>query len=101
TDAVKYKIADSASFIDQVRAFIRKQLHIGEKDKINFITLEDYMKSTGNKQSASVGDDRIAYLIAQGDIVDGKGSKDNIGSSKYVELLRKLREDDKVKAIVF
>src|SRR6185295_7159157 len=45
--------------------------------------------------------DKIAYLIAQGDIVDGKGDRDNIGSAKYIEQLRKLRDDDKVKAIVF
>lgn len=101
SDAVKYKIADSAWFNDQVRSFIRKQLKIGEKDKINFISMDDYMKTPGNKPSVSVDADKIAYLIAQGDIVDGKGDKDNIGSAKYVELLRKLREDDKVKAIVF
>lgn len=33
--------------------------------------------------------------------MDGKGDDDNIGSEKYVKQLRKLREDDKVKAIVF
>src|SRR6185295_7612270 len=100
-DAVKYQIADSAFFIDQVQHYMKNQLHIGEKDKINFVSLENYMQVPGKKTEVSIDDDKIALLIAQGDIVDGKGDDDNIGSKKYVDLLRKLREDDKVKAIVF
>jgi len=100
-DAVKYKIADSTYFVDQVQSYMKKQLHMQEKDKINFVTLEKYIQVPGKSSGGSVDDDKIALLIAQGDIVDGKGEDDNIGSSKYVDLLRKLREDDKVKAIVF
>ena len=101
SDAVKYGIADSTFFIDQVQDYFRNQLHIGAKDKISFVTLQKYMKVLDKKASASVNDDKIALLFAQGDIVSGRGGDDNIGSSKYVEQLRKLRDDDNVKAIVF
>ncbi|MEO5673179.1 MAG: signal peptide peptidase SppA [Chitinophagales bacterium] len=99
-EAVKYKLADSAFFVDQVQGYMKRKLNIGDEDKISFIKLGKYMKVKDDKSGISLDDDKIAYLIAQGDIVDGKGSDDNIGSSKYVELLRKLREDDKIKAIV-
>ncbi len=44
--------------------------------------------------------DRIALIYATGNIVDGKGQEDNIGSEPYIELLRKARYDKAVKAIV-
>ena len=39
-------------------------------------------------------------IYAEGDIVTGKGSDDNIGSTKFAEAIRKARLDDKVKAVV-
>lgn len=99
-DAVRYGIADNNYFVDQVYDYMRRQLKIGAKDKINFISLAKYM-SVPAKSTGSTADDKIAILFAQGDIVDGSGDDDNIGSGKYVKELRKLREDDKVKAIVF
>ncbi|MCY7408862.1 MAG: signal peptide peptidase SppA [Chitinophagales bacterium] len=99
-DAVKYKIADSTYFTDQVQSFIKKQLKIEEKDKISYVTLENYVNAP-SKTTSSVDDGKIAILFAQGDIVSGIGDEDNIGSTKYVNLLRKLRDDDNIKAIVF
>jgi len=99
-DAVKYHIADSAYFIDQVQSYIKRQLKIGEKDKINFIDLEKYMSAPGKRSDETIAADKIAILFAQGDIVDGEGDISNIGSDKYVTQLRKLREDSSVKAIV-
>lgn len=96
-DAVRYGIADSTFFVDQVYAHLRQRLGIGKDDKISFISLSHYLTVPGKKSEAA---DRIAILFAQGDIVDGNGDEDNIGSGKYVSELRKLREDDKVKAIV-
>ena len=45
--------------------------------------------------------DRIAVLYAQGDITSGKGDKGSIGSDNFKNIIRKLRLDDDVKAIVF
>jgi len=44
--------------------------------------------------------DKIALVLAEGEIVYGKGSPDQIGSDEYLALLRKLRSDKSVKAIV-
>jgi protease-4 len=99
-DAVRYHLADSAIFIDQVYAYFRNELGIGEKEKIQFISLNKYLP-VPPKTPAPAASEKIAILFAQGDIVDGRGNESNIGSTKYVEQLRKLREDEKVKAIVF
>jgi protease-4 len=48
------------------------------------------------------GDDgKIDIIYAQGDIVDGKGEKEQIGSDDFVPMIRKARLDDDVDAIVF
>ncbi|MBK9730249.1 MAG: signal peptide peptidase SppA [Chitinophagaceae bacterium] len=101
SDAKKYGIVDEVWFDDQVRDYLKEQLKLDEKDKIEMVSLVKYLSVPGKKEEVSLETDKIALLFADGDIVDGKGDDDNIGSEKYVKQLRKLREDDKVKAIVF
>jgi protease-4 len=99
-DSKKYGLTDEVWFEDQVRDYMKEQLKLEEKDKIEFVSLAKYMDVPGKEEDVTLETDRIAVLFAAGDIVSGKGDDDNIGSVKYVEQLRKLREDDKVKAIV-
>ncbi len=99
-DAKKYGLVDEVWFEDEVRAYLKSQLDLKEDDEINMISLEKYMDVRGKQEQVSLNTDKIALLFASGDIVDGKGGDDNIGSVKYTELLRKLREDKNVKAIV-
>jgi protease-4 len=99
-DAKKYGLVDEVWFEDEVRVYLKSQLDLKEDDEINMISLEKYMDVRGKQEQVSLNTDKIALLFASGDIVDGKGGDDNIGSVKYTELLRKLREDKNVKAIV-
>jgi protease-4 len=39
-------------------------------------------------------------VVAEGNIVDGMGKNGSIGGKKYSAIIRKIRKDDKVKAIV-
>ncbi|MBA3648769.1 MAG: signal peptide peptidase SppA [Chitinophagales bacterium] len=98
-DAKRYNLVDGEKFEDEVFDDIKMRLHIGQKDKITFIPLAKYMKAPGTENNGA-GTDRIAVLFAAGDIVDGKGGDDYIGSSKYAEQLQKLRDDNNVKAVV-
>ncbi|MEO5594348.1 MAG: signal peptide peptidase SppA [Chitinophagaceae bacterium] len=97
-DAVKYKLTDGTRYDDEVKAEIKKQLGIDTKDKINFIVAGKYAKAVSYKTGA--GTDKIALIFAQGDIVDGKGEKGQIGGDTYRSLIRTARMDDNVKAIV-
>ncbi|MCP4120515.1 MAG: signal peptide peptidase SppA, partial [Bacteroidetes bacterium] len=42
----------------------------------------------------------IAVVYAEGTIVLGEGDESSIGGEKFMKLIRKLRKDDKIKAIV-
>jgi protease-4 len=98
-DALRYKLVDGLRYEDEVKEEIRKRLNVERIDKINFVSLGKYAKASDYKRSGT-GRDRIAVIYAQGDIVEGKGDKDMIGSETYRDLVRKARFDKNVKAIV-
>ncbi|MFZ9241237.1 MAG: S49 family peptidase, partial [Chitinophagaceae bacterium] len=97
-DALKYGLIDGVKYDDEFKSILKSKLKLKEDDKINFITLAKYAKAT--TLNSSYNKDKIALVVADGDIVYGKGSPDQIGSDDYLTLLRKLRLDKSVKAIV-
>ncbi len=97
-DALKNKLVDGLLYDDQLKAEINQRLKAEKNAKINFVSLGDYEKASDYQQS---GEGRIALVYADGDIVGGKGDNESVGSDEFRTLLRKLRLDDDVKAIVF
>lgn len=97
-DALKYGLVDGLKYDDEIKDDIKQRVGSGKYDKINFITVGKYMKAVDYKLS---GKNKIAVIFAQGDIIDGKGERDRIGSESYRALVRKARLDKDIKAIVF
>ena len=96
-DAKQYKVVDDLKYEAEVLDIIRGKIGLDPDEKISFIPLKKYMKTAkGSKFSKN----KIAVVYAEGGIVDGKGSAENIGSDRYANILRKIRRDDKVKALV-
>ena len=98
SDALQYGLVDGLKYDDEVKDEIKQRTGSGKYDKINFITVGKYMKAVDYKKS---GKSKIAVIYAQGDIIDGKGEKETIGSESYRTLVRKARLDKDIKAIVF
>jgi protease IV len=97
-DAFTHKLVDSLKYDDQVKDEIKAKLGIGKYEKTNFVTITTYNQA--NKTWGGKGD-KIALIIAEGNIVDGKGERGMIGSESYRTLIRKARLDKSIKAIVF
>lgn len=96
-DALKYKLVTQLAYEDEIFTDFRQKLDLEEKAKISFVTLSDYRKSYDSTVSSK---NRVAVIVANGNIVSGEGDNTNIGSDKYAEEIRKARMDDKVKAVV-
>lgn len=96
-DAVKYKMVNALAYYDEIIANLKTKTGMEADAKLNSISIQKYGKEDEDKG----GKDRIAVLYAEGGIVDGKGEADEIGSEKYAKTIREIREDDKVKALVF
>lgn len=96
-DAMAAKLIDAVKYDDEVKAEIKKNIGIGRDDKLNFISINTYSDAVNIRKA---GTNKIAVIYAEGDIVDGEGSADNIGGERFRALIRKARLDDAVKAIV-
>lgn len=96
-DAVAAKLIDGLKYDDQVRAEFKQRLKVDRLDKLNLVPIATYADAVNVRKS---GTDRIAVIYAEGNIVDGDGSSDNIGGERFRALIRKARLDKRVKAIV-
>ena len=99
-DALKYKLVDGLKYDDEVVAELKSKTGVKEDDKVNLVTLGKY--NSGTDLSDGSGDNRIALIYAQGDIVSGETDRENtIASENYIRDIRRAREDKNVKAILF
>jgi protease-4 len=96
-DAVNARLIDGAKYDDQIKDEIKNRLGLGKTDKMNMLQLSQYNESVNLRNSKS---DRIAVILAEGDIVDGEGEAGSIGGDNYRRMIRKARLDKSVKAIV-
>lgn len=96
-DALQYKLVTSLGYKDEVFDLFKEKLGFEEDDDLNFITHTKYLKTYNN---TVISDNRIAVIVANGNIVSGEGSDVSIGSDLFAEEIRKARKDDKIKAIV-
>jgi protease-4 len=96
-DALKYKLVDGLKYDDEVKDELKTKLSVEKSQKINFVTIEKYAAAVNFKKT---GSDKIALIYAQGDIIDGKGDQDMIGSETYRKLIKNARLDKDIKAVV-
>lgn len=96
-EAYANHLVDSLVYFDQVQHEIRTRLGFSEEEKIKLIKYGKYKKAVHHDQTSK---NEIAVIVADGDILPGKGEDDNIGSDTFAEELRKARTNDRVKAIV-
>lgn len=95
-------LVDKVGYFDEVVADL-KQLTNTDKEKKTFrqISLANYADVPGQ----SLGMDRdsknhIAVVYAEGEIVEGQGEDGQIGGDRFAKILRRVRQDKDVKAVV-
>ena len=103
-DYVTARLVDKVMFPEEIKAEIKKRLKIDKDDEINQLTLSDMLNVKSNKKNDG---EQIAVYYAYGDIVDNEafdlmsGTGHKIVGKSTAEDLRKLADDDDVKAVVF
>jgi len=98
---VRLKLADKLVYTDGVKAEINKRLGQEADDDINTISVLAMRNVAGDKQKG----DEVAVYYAYGSIVDNAvaglmGDSHNIVSKEVCSDLKKLADDDDVKAVV-
>jgi len=97
--AISLGMIDKAAFRDEFWKDVKVKLGIGENDKVSLVKPENYT-ARAREQLAKKSDKKIAVLYATGSIVNGEGESDNIGSTTMAANLKKIREDESIKALV-
>ena len=97
-DALSNGLVDGLKYDDQIKNEITKKLQISENSKINFVNFAEYAKAVNYKETH--GQKKIAIIYADGDIVSGSGDNEAVGSDAFKVLIRKLRLDKDIKAIL-
>ncbi len=98
--ALRARLIDRIAYEDEAFSLIKKRIGLDEKDKLNRISIEDYFENRAKKFDFSTKD-KIAVVYAEGTIRDGeRGEPGDIYDGQYVNILRSIRKDDAVKAVV-
>ena len=103
-DYVQAKLIDKVIFPEEIKAEIKKRLKLEDDDDINQLMLGDMLNVKSDKKSDG---EEIAVYYAYGSIVDNNtmdllsGTDHKIVGKTTAEDLRKLADDDDVKAVVF
>ncbi|MFN0176800.1 MAG: signal peptide peptidase SppA [Saprospiraceae bacterium] len=98
--AKQSRLIDRLAYEDEAFAMIKNRIGLSEKEKLNRVSLEEYFEARGKKTNFSVKD-KIAVVYAEGEIHDGEeGEPGTILDGKYIKMLRKIRKDPSIKAIV-
>ena len=103
-DYVKAKLVDNIMFPEEIKDEIKQRLKLDKDDDIEQLTLADMLNVKSKKKEKG---DKIAIYYAYGSIVDNEamnmldGGGHCIVGKTTAEDLRKLAEDDDVKAVVF
>ena len=97
--AVEYGMVDALAYDDEVNDKLKQRLNLEEDDdEVEFISLDEYQEAIATDTEYSKN--RVAVIVAEGEIREGKSSDGVIGGDTVGEELRKAREDDNVKAVV-
>jgi protease IV len=98
--ALKAHLVDRVAYRDEIIDQLKKETGVtSPKEAFKQVQLAYYAK-TAIRPPTQLGPGKVAIVYAEGEIVEGEGDANEIGGVKFAREIRRLREDDSVKAIV-
>ncbi|NJO78009.1 MAG: signal peptide peptidase SppA [Cyanobacteria bacterium RM1_2_2] len=95
------KLIDKVTHEDEVLAELQGVTgESQDNDSFKQISLSDYARVVELTARRPYSPNEVAVIYAEGEIVSGRGAAGSIGGETLTELLRELRHDDDVKAVV-
>ena len=94
-------LIDSLMYKDQILDLLTQLSQVKSTKKLNFVSNNQYTRVPKPRSQKGLAKNKIAVIYASGDIVEGEGNEDEIGSGKISRTIREAREDSAIKAIVF
>ncbi|SHJ53852.1 protease-4 [Reichenbachiella agariperforans] len=95
-DALELGLITTVDYENGIKDKMREALGLEKDEDIQSINLQAYAKSNSPTYSSN----KVAVIVAEGEIVSGKGDTETVGSDKFVKAIRDARKSDRVKAVV-
>jgi len=95
-DAARVGLVSKVAYEDEMVDLLKSEVGLASGEDLKLITFDKYMKTTS---ASSLSSNKIAVIVANGDIVMGEVD-DAVGSDQFAKEIRKARESSSVKAIV-
>jgi len=97
-EAVEQGLISGLLYRDEFEKLIADKIDVTYVEDINWVSYSEYNTSFSSYVKSK---NKIAVIIAEGEIRMGKKQKGVITPGQFTRELRKAREDDNVKAVVF
>lgn len=97
-EAKDLKLVDQLIYQDEIIDRLKTITNSTTEDSFRQITIRDYLSA--NVASDTANTNKIAILYVEGSIVDGEGRISEVGSTRFVSEIRKIRANKDVKAVV-
>lgn len=100
--ALEYNMIDGIMYYDEFLEHVKDKAGVEEdsEEKDYFISLSKYNGASLPDAKRNKAEEKVAVIFAEGEIVNGMGKDGSIGGDGLAKLLREVRLDDDVKAVV-
>lgn len=97
--AQQHGLVDALLYQDQVQDELKDRVGLAKDKNVEFVKYNRYKESISTYKDSK---NEVAVLVAEGTILPGKAQSGQsvIGSESFSDELRKIRNNDKVKAVV-
>lgn len=97
-EAKDLKLVDQLIYQDEIIDRLKTITNSKDQDSFRQISIGDYLSV--EEASATAQTNKIAILYVEGSIVDGQGRISEVGSTRFVSEIRKIRANKDVKGVV-
>jgi len=99
-DALNNKLVDGLLYWDEVESRLMTKTDTKASKDLKYVSLDEYAENAKHGRN-KFNEKRIAVIFAEGNIVDGEQNGDySIASETMAETIRKVADNDKIKAVV-
>ncbi|MEL4895336.1 signal peptide peptidase SppA [Crocosphaera sp. Alani8] len=98
-EAETLKLVDQVGHRDQAVSIL-KEITENEDKSLRQVSFNNYTSIPVTGVNNNSSSNKIAVVYLEGTIVDGIGNREQIGGARFARILRKIREDEQVKAVV-
>lgn len=101
-DAVDYRMADGLKYYDEILDLLASKSGTPAGEEVELLSFQKYaMKKTKEERTlAKLNPKNVAVIFAEGEIVDGEGSQNQIGGTSLSAQIREARLDENIKGVV-